>query len=412
MLPSPLEGEGRISTRGTSVINSGEGWWLSHDTILDIGQPINVIPHLLRDLKDKIRSRNKSGMTVVNCHPELCKANQRGTSCVSLHPSAKPLGVSGSCSRDDVTQPRHRISKFAKLSKKFNPRPQGVGVHPVSEAHSKELNVLTSYRLNDFKKKAAFTLAEVLITLAIIGVVAAMTIPTLVSNIQEAHFHAKWKECYSILNNAFRMTVAENPRMVIALPGSHYYVTKEYIDAILSHLHVMDTCGQERYDSNPCDNYDNYSWEDIKYKWSGIGSYSTRSRYKTLSGGYLNDYDFRNRAALLKNGAAIYFGGSHSGSAIVVDVNNYNNGPNVLGKDLYAINLGVKSNPVYIEELTFVPYGAAGSRCVDDDAPCSLVEPEGGFGVRGCSEDIGSSDANYIVEAAGAGCSYKYLNEK
>ena len=30
------------------------------------------------------------------CHPELCKANQRGTSCVSLHPSAKPLGVSGS----------------------------------------------------------------------------------------------------------------------------------------------------------------------------------------------------------------------------------------------------------------------------------------------------------------------------
>ena len=77
----------------------------------------------------------------------------------------------------------------------------------VSEAQSKELNVLTSNRLNDFKKKAAFTLAEgathvamsdnircvaftlaeVLITLGIIGIVAAMTIPTLVSKIQEAH---------------------------------------------------------------------------------------------------------------------------------------------------------------------------------------------------------------------------------
>ena len=36
----------------------------------------------------------------------------------------------------------------------------------------KGLNVLTSYRLNVFKHKPAFTLAEVLITLAIIGVVA------------------------------------------------------------------------------------------------------------------------------------------------------------------------------------------------------------------------------------------------
>ena len=34
-------------------------------------------------------------------------------------------------------------------------------------------------------KKAAFTLAEVLITLAIIGIVAALTIPTLIQNYQE-----------------------------------------------------------------------------------------------------------------------------------------------------------------------------------------------------------------------------------
>ena len=57
-----------------------------------------------------------------------------------------------------------RISNTRKLVLKFNPAV--VGVHPVSEAHGKELNVLTSYRLNDFKKKIAFTLAEVLITLA------------------------------------------------------------------------------------------------------------------------------------------------------------------------------------------------------------------------------------------------------
>ena len=169
--------------------------------ILGFGQAQFVIPHLLRDLKDKIRSRNKSGMTVVNCHAELCKANQRGTSCVSLHPSAKPLGVSGSCSHDDVTQPRPRISKFAKLTKKFNPAV--VWDKAVSEAHRKELNVLTSYRLNDFKKKAAFTLAEVLITLGIIGVVAAMTIPTISHNIQEMVLNNQFKKFYSTFKQAF-----------------------------------------------------------------------------------------------------------------------------------------------------------------------------------------------------------------
>ena len=70
----------------------------------------------------------------------------------------------------------------------------------VSEAHGKELNVLTSYRLNDFTKKAAFTLAEVLITLGIIGVVAAMTIPTLISKYQEKVLENHFKKSYAMLN--------------------------------------------------------------------------------------------------------------------------------------------------------------------------------------------------------------------
>lgn len=38
------------------------------------------------------------------------------------------------------------------------------------------------YRVYQISKSAAFTLAEVLITLGIIGVVAAMTIPNLIAN--------------------------------------------------------------------------------------------------------------------------------------------------------------------------------------------------------------------------------------
>ena len=35
---------------------------------------------------------------------------------------------------------------------------------------------------DDFRRKAAFTLAEVLITLGVIGIVAAMTMPVLTAN--------------------------------------------------------------------------------------------------------------------------------------------------------------------------------------------------------------------------------------
>lgn len=57
-------------------------------------------------------------------------------------------------------------------------------------------------------KKQGFTLAEVLITLGIIGVVAAMTIPTLISNTNGAQFKTAYKKALSTLNQAVLMNVA------------------------------------------------------------------------------------------------------------------------------------------------------------------------------------------------------------
>lgn len=45
------------------------------------------------------------------------------------------------------------------------------------------------------KKFSAFTLAEVLITLAIIGVVAAMTVPTLMQNHQRKLIQPNFIKC-------------------------------------------------------------------------------------------------------------------------------------------------------------------------------------------------------------------------
>ena len=88
----------------------------------------------------------------------------------------------------------------------------------VSEAHrnhkphaTQSKKFLEPYYLSNLvsSKKTAFTLAEVLITLAIIGIVAAMTIPTLVTNIRNKGYVERFFKTYSVLQNASNMIVAE-----------------------------------------------------------------------------------------------------------------------------------------------------------------------------------------------------------
>lgn len=59
-------------------------------------------------------------------------------------------------------------------------------------------------------KKFAFTLAEVLITLGIIGVVAAMTLPVLIGNYQKKATVAKLQKAYTILNQALKQSELDN----------------------------------------------------------------------------------------------------------------------------------------------------------------------------------------------------------
>ena len=53
-----------------------------------------------------------------------------------------------------------------------------------------------------------FTLAEVLITLGIIGVVAAMTMPTLINSTQGAQYKTAYKKALSVMSQAVVMNIA------------------------------------------------------------------------------------------------------------------------------------------------------------------------------------------------------------
>ena len=87
----------------------------------------------------------------------------------------------------------------------------------------KELSALVPQHLSNFpdtvfsrftshfsRKRTAFTLAEVLITLGIIGIVAAMTLPILIQNHQKRVAVERLKKEYSLLQQALKMYQADN----------------------------------------------------------------------------------------------------------------------------------------------------------------------------------------------------------
>ena len=343
-------------------------------------------------------------MTVVYCHPE-----------------ALAEGSQEMC-------PRPRISKFAKLTKKFNPAV--VGVHPVSKAHRKELNVLTSYRLNDFKKKIAFTLAEVLITLGIIGIVAAMTIPTLSQKIGDIQNKAIWKKKYSEIVQAYTAVKQDNLRLCVnasedynVYSPCHYIgdglwearttMSPQFVNAMVKHFKVIDTCGFPQYgESRYCNNYLD--------KWNGLcGGAAGYSFYGSLISGtfenlptgqsYCNNaelnglymgWDINKKAILLPDNSVIYFGGS-AAPMISVDVNGFQKGPNVVGRDMFAIMLN---------ENWIRPIGADGT--FNKNVNGETCECGKEYGVESAQGFLGSTDLLNGTQLSGACCSYKYLTEK
>lgn len=59
-------------------------------------------------------------------------------------------------------------------------------------------------------KLNGFTLAEVLITLGIIGIVAALTMPALIANSKKTEYSSKLKKFYSVMNQAILMSEQDN----------------------------------------------------------------------------------------------------------------------------------------------------------------------------------------------------------
>lgn len=71
-----------------------------------------------------------------------------------------------------------------------------------------------------FSQKA-FTLAEVLITLGIIGVVAAMTLPTVINNTKNKELETAFKKTYSQLDKQYRVSSYKNTEAADLISEPH-----------------------------------------------------------------------------------------------------------------------------------------------------------------------------------------------
>jgi len=71
-------------------------------------------------------------------------------------------------------------------------------------------NLLTKRNKVMMKMEKGFTLAEVLITLGIIGVVAALTIPTLMANYQKVQYVTGLKKAYAEVTEALKLMANDN----------------------------------------------------------------------------------------------------------------------------------------------------------------------------------------------------------
>lgn len=111
---------------------------------------------------------------------------------------------------------------------------RGIGIKgcppPVKSSHSKDFN--------HFSK--GFTLSEVLITLGIIGIIAAMTLPTVINKAQNMILKNQYKKAYNTLFNAIKLVQAKNEAPIYCF----YWTTSPYPATTCTNRNEYGTCNK------------------------------------------------------------------------------------------------------------------------------------------------------------------------
>ena len=187
-------------------------------------------------------------------------------------------------------------------------------------------------------RKFGFTLAEVLITLGIIGVVAAITMPIVVGKVQWMILKNQYKKVYNTYSNAFQMIINDNDNT----PYNCYYgydsnpngsgeCNKMY-NALAKRLNVVKYCSNKALENKCVPKYSKY------HSNAGCKGFSENSINNTNSAYVLND------------GTIMMMYGS-GGALFAIDTNGFK-GPNKPGYDFFVFEMKENSaGAVLIEPI-------------------------------------------------------------
>ena len=161
---------------------------------------------------------------------------------------------------------------------------------------------------------SAFTLAEVLVTLGIIGVVSAMTVPSLMQNYQRQSYVTQLHKVYNELSQA--LVRYQNDKNAVNLTEAGLISPNVFSDFVKSYFKIIQDCGEEQ---TPC----------------------FAPAYKNIAG-VNSRFTCDTSCVILANGSSI---GVYSGTIpvngiaqIVVDINGQK-GPNIFGRDAFTMFL-------------------------------------------------------------------------
>lgn len=188
------------------------------------------------------------------------------------------------------------------------------------------------------KIKSGFTLAEVLITLGIIGVVAAMTIPVLIQKYEKLVIKTQFKKTYSVLQSAFALSLMDYGENIDCFGGAgvdgtaHTGCREFWMNGVFKKLKVQKVCEDKAYENGCVPDYSDKDFPTTE----GCGGFMA-SQIKNKSS-----------AVVLNDGTILFpYGWNKTQYGVLgIDLNGMK-GPNLGGYDVYAIVIN-KDNNRYI----------------------------------------------------------------